>query len=177
MAQKSCLTYSFHGLTKTHSHLKSGWVATLPSPQAAVIKEPLRPLCSWLRACGIFPRLFSQCNQLKSEFSLADCIQREQVVWKRREITQWSVKTQSILSKLKPIIDVSCLYFPKCLNLSYLGQKAFILTEEHKRRDVLFTEDREKDNVLVFLRKKFSTKEQILSFRKLQRVILLALLF
>ena len=51
------------------------------------------------------------------------------------------------------------------------------MTEEHKRRDVLFTEDREKDNVLVFLRKKFSTKEQILSFRKLQRVILLALLF
>ena len=150
MAQKSCLTYSFHGLTKIHSHLKSGWVATVRSPQAAIIKEPLRPLCSWLRVCRIFPRLFSQCNQLKSEFSLADCIQREQVEWKRREITQWSVKTQSILSKFKPIIDISCLCFLKCLNLSYLGQKAFILTEEHKRRDMLFTEDRKKTMFLFF---------------------------
>ena len=68
-------------------------------------------------------------------------------------------KNLELLSKLKPIIDFSCLYFLKSPNLSYLGQKAFILTEEHERREVLFTEDRKKDKILGFLRNKFSTKE------------------
>lgn len=67
---------------------------------------------------GFFPDSFHKCNSLKSEFSLAGCIQTEQVEWKRREITQLSVKTWSILSKLKPTIDFSCLYFLKSLNLS-----------------------------------------------------------
>lgn len=90
------------------------------------------------------PNSFPKGNWLKSE-SLSQAASTQSKWSGKGEKSPLSVNTWSILPKPRAIIDFSCLFFLKSLNLSSLGQKAFILTEELRRGEVLFAEDREKD--------------------------------